>query len=62
MSTRSEVKTYRRALGGGFELVADWPGGAHGILATTNGQFIAPMGSEGLYRLDMHARRASSVE
>ncbi len=52
VSTRSEVVLHRRAPGGAFDLVFSGPGGAHGILATPSGQFLAPSGVQGLLCID----------
>jgi hypothetical protein len=52
VSTRSEVNVHRKSANGNFRLVCPSPGGAHGILATPDGHFIAPMGAEGLFCVD----------
>jgi hypothetical protein len=52
VSTRSEVVVHRRVPRGAFELVFSGPGGAHGILATSTGQFLAPSGVQGLLCID----------
>ncbi len=50
VSTRSEVVIHRRCpRGGGFELIAAGEEGAYGISATPGGQFVAPMGTNGLF-------------
>jgi hypothetical protein len=57
VSTRSNVSLHRLRPGkGGFELIANWPGGAHGILATENGLFVAPMGPAGLFCIDARSK------
>jgi hypothetical protein len=53
VSTRSEVLVHRRVSAGVFELAFSGPGGAHGILGTPDGQFLAPMGLEGLLCVDV---------
>jgi hypothetical protein len=53
VSTRSEVIAHRRTSGCRFELLVAGPGGAHGIVATPSGRFLAPMGPEGLFCLDV---------
>ncbi len=53
VSTRNEVVVHRRVPGGAFDLVFSGPGGAHGILATPIGQFLAPLGPEGLCCVDV---------
>lgn len=52
LSTRSEILLYRRSPQGKLDLVVSGDRGAHGILATPRGQFIAPMGPEGLFCID----------
>jgi len=53
VSTRSEVILHRSLpCEGGFELIAAGPGGAHGISATPNGLFVAPMGRAGLFCIE----------
>ncbi len=52
VSTRSEVVVYRR-VPNGFDLVYSGPGGAHCIVATTTGQFLAPMWIYGLLCVDL---------
>ena len=51
VSTRSEVIVHRKSADGSFEFLVPGPGlgGAHGILATPDGHFLAPMGAEGLF-------------
>ena len=56
VSTRSEVVVYRRVTGGAFDLVVSGPGGAHGVLATPGGQFLAPSGPEGVLCVDVAAK------
>ena len=51
VSTRSEINFYRLGPGRIFEPVGAGPGGAHGILATPGGQFVAPMGQDGAGRV-----------
>jgi hypothetical protein len=52
VSTRSEINIYRLGPGRRFEPVGAGPGGAHGILATPGGQFVAPMGTAGILCVD----------
>jgi hypothetical protein len=52
VSTRSEVLAYRRGADGRFQLIVFGPDGAHGILATPGGHFLAPMGTEGFFCVD----------
>ena len=50
VSTRSEVNLHRFHPGdGSFELIAAGKEGAFGISATPRGQFVAPMGTTGLF-------------
>jgi hypothetical protein len=52
VSTRSELLLYRKSPGGGFERRVQGPGGAFGVLATQSGQFLAPMGTDGIFCID----------
>jgi hypothetical protein len=53
VSTRSEVSLYRlRSSGEDVELVTGVPRGAHGILSTPGGQFLAPLGVDGMLCID----------
>jgi hypothetical protein len=60
VSTRSEINFYRHSPDAPITLerVGSGPGGAHGILATPGGQFVAPMGTEGLFCFDSSKARA----
>jgi hypothetical protein len=53
VSTPSEVVVYRRVSPSGFDLSYSGPGGAHGIVATTTGQFLAPRWIYGLLCVDL---------
>jgi hypothetical protein len=53
ISTRSEVFVHRRIPNRPIERLVAGPGGAHGILATPTGQFLAPMGIKGLFCVDV---------
>jgi hypothetical protein len=54
VSTRSEVSVYEHSEDKlNLELAS--PGGAHGVLATPSGQFVAPAGTDGLLCLDARA-------
>jgi hypothetical protein len=58
VSTRSEINIYRLGHEKNLERVHSGPGGAHGILATPGGQFVAPMGANGLFCVDLSKTRA----
>jgi hypothetical protein len=53
ISTRSEIILCRRSPGVKFGIIVREQGGAHGILATPGGQFLAPMGTAGLFCIDV---------
>ena len=61
VSTPSEVIVRRRVSESQFETIADGSGGAHGILATPTGLFIAPMGLEGLLIINVRESGALHV-
>jgi hypothetical protein len=52
VSSRSELSFYRLGPDRVFERVLSGPGGAHGVVATPGGQFVAPMGTGGLFCVD----------
>jgi hypothetical protein len=53
VTTRSEVRIYRRAPSmGKLDIMSGLSSGAHGITATPRGLFLAPMGTGGLYCFD----------
>jgi hypothetical protein len=58
VTTRSEINLYRRGPQRTLETVGAGPGGAHGNVATPGGQFVAPMGTEGLFCFDVSPSRA----
>lgn len=53
ISTRSEINLCRRNPGSKLDIIVREPRGAHGILATPGGQFLAPMGTAGLFCVDV---------
>ncbi len=57
VSTRSEINLFRLTAGRNFEPVGAGPGGAHGIVATPSGHFVAPMGTVGLFCVDLSQAR-----
>jgi len=62
VSTRSEVSFYRLLQSDtGVNLVTGVPRGAHGILVTPNGHFVAPMATDGMLCYDPGKERGSDL-
>ena len=53
VSTRSEIVLCHRKPGSKLDVVQRVPSGAHGILATPGGQFLAPMGTAGIFCIEV---------
>jgi len=62
VSTRSEVSFYRQVLSDKeVEFVTGVPRGAHGILVTPNGHFVAPMATDGILCYDPTKERGRDL-